>query len=96
MLDVAEESAATVLPPGAPGLPLNLDSPGFMVQLREQSVCVIVPAPRIAAATDFSIDAAGAHLQVNATDPGRPMLGVYDVYGVLSGDLSLPNTVTTE
>ncbi len=30
---------------------------------------------------------------MNTSDEGRPMLGVYDVYGILSGDLSLPYEV---
>ena len=96
VLDVAEDEVAQVLPPTAPGLPLYLDSPGFSVQLRDGAVRVQVPAPRIASDPDFSFDAATAYLQVNTSDPGRPMLGVYDVYGVLSGDLSLPYGVTSE
>lgn len=64
--------------------------------MREGALRVIVPVPRIAAEPDFAFDAATAYLQVNASDPARPMLGVYDVYGVLSGDLSLPFTVSTE
>ena len=32
-------------------------------------------------------------MQVNASDMMRPMLGVYKVYSVASGDLSLPYTV---
>jgi hypothetical protein len=96
VLEVAEAEAPQVLPPTAPGLPLFLDSPGFPVQLDGASLRVVVPAPRIAAEPDFSFDAATAYLQVNASDPNRPMLGVYDVYGVLSGDLSLPYTVSTK
>jgi hypothetical protein len=96
VLEVAEAEMADALPPTAPGLPLYLDSPGFSVQLREGALRVVVPAPRIAADPEFSFDAASAYLQVNTSDPARPMLGVYDVYGVLSGDLSLPFDVTVE
>jgi len=31
-----------------------------------------------------------AYMEVNTSDDARPMLGVYEVYDVLSGDLSLP------
>lgn len=96
VLEVAEAEVAEALPPTAPGLPLFLDSPGFPIQLNEGSLRVIVPGPRIAAEPDFSFDAATVYLQVNTSDPNRPMLGVYDIYGVLSGDLSLPYTVSTE
>lgn len=96
VLEAAPAQVAEVLPPTAPGLPLYLDSPGFTVQLRENALRVMVPTPRIAAAPEFSFDAASVYLQVNTSDPERPMLGVYDVYGVLSGDLSLPYTVAPE
>jgi hypothetical protein len=96
VLEVADADVAQVLPPTAPGLPLYLDSPGFPVQLDAAAVRVVVPAPRIAADPDFAFDAASAYLQVNTSDPARPMLGVYDVYGVLSGDLNLPFQVTPE
>jgi hypothetical protein len=96
VLEVAEANAAQSLPPTAPGLPLYLDSPGFPVQLREGTLRVVVPTPRVGSQTDFTFDAASAYLQVNTSDSARPMLGVYDVYGVLSGDLSLPYEVDTE
>lgn len=96
VLDAATESETRILPPTAPGLPLYLDSPGFTVQTDGATMRVFVPAPRIAAEPDFSFDAASAYLQVNASEPDRPMLGVYDVYGVLSGDLSLPYEVAPE
>lgn len=96
VLEVTEGSGAPGVPPTAPDLPLYLDSPGFAVQVQADQIRVIVPAPRIAATPDFSFDAASAYLQVNTSDPIRPLLGVYDVYGVLSGDLSLPFQITPE
>ncbi len=90
---VANSDAGKVLPPTSPGLPLYLDSPGFPVQLGEGSLRVVVPAPRVGNETAFKFDAVTAYLQVNTSDEDRPMLGVYDVYGVLSGDLSLPYEV---
>ena len=96
MLEAALAETSQVLPPTAPGLPLYLDSPGFPVKLTGSSLQVIVHAPRIAADPTFEFDAASTFLQVNTStsDTARPMLGVYDVYGVLSGDLSLPYEVT--
>ena len=38
----------------------------------------------------FQYDAVTAYMQVNGSDEARPTLGVYKVYSVLSGDLSLP------
>lgn len=96
VLAVAEDAIEQTLPPTAPGLPLYLDSPGFTVLLSDDMVRVVAPAPRIMADPDFTFDAVTAFLQVNTSDPDRPMLGVYDVYGVLSGDLSLPFEVSQE
>ena len=95
VIGVAADDTERVLPPTAPGLPLFLDSPGFHVQLLNNSLRVSVPAPRVANTTTFGFDAASVYLQVNASDEERPMLGVYDVYGILSGDLSLPYKVET-
>jgi hypothetical protein len=96
VIQVAEAEVSTILPPTAPDLPLYLDSPGFPVTLREGTLQMVVPAPRVGNETSFDFDAVSAYLQVNTSDPDRPMLGVYDVYGVLSGDLSLPFAVETE
>jgi hypothetical protein len=96
VLGVTEADVADVLPATAPGLPLYLDSPGFPVRLNEGTVQVVVPAPRVGGETAFGYDAATVYLQVNTSNEALPMLGVYDVYGVLSGDLSLPFEVETE
>lgn len=44
----------------------------------------------------FDYDAVTAYMQVNTSDTQRPTLGVYEVYDVLSGDLSLPQTFHLE
>ncbi len=77
-------------------MPIYLDSPGFSVVLRGKTLRLIVPLGRISGKTDFRFDAVAAYMQVNTSDPTLPMLGVYHVYSVLSGDLSLPYTVTSE
>ena len=82
------------LPPTAPGMPLYLDSPGFSAQLRGSTLRIIVPLDRVAGHKDFRFDAVTAYMEVNQSVESRPMLGVYKVYDVLSGDLSLPFSTT--
>ncbi len=85
-----ENDTTVTLPPTNPGMPLYLDSPGHPVNLEAERLQVIVPRYRIKGTTTFSYDVVSAYLQVNTSDNTRPMLGVYKVYDVLSGDLSLP------
>ena len=85
----AKEDASVVLPPTNPGMPMYMDSPGFSVVLRGDTLKVLVPAQRAGGRTDFQYDAVTAYMEVS-TEGDRPMLGVYHVYEVLSGDLSLP------
>ena len=84
------------LPPTAPGMPMYLDSPGFSVVLRGNTLRLLVPLDRVGGRDDFRFDAVTAYMEVNQTDDARPLLGVYAVYEVLSGDLSLPYTPTRE
>ena len=78
------------LPPTNPGMPMYMDSPGYPVLTQDQKIQVVVPGYRIQHKTQFSFDAVSAYMQVNTSDPERPMLGVYSVYSIASGDLSLP------
>ena len=87
---VGDATPEVVLPPTHPGMPIYLDSPGFSVVLRGETLRVPVPAGRIRDLTSFRYDAVTAYLEVNLEDGDRPTLGVYEVYDVLSGDLSLP------
>jgi hypothetical protein len=98
---------SVTLPKTAPGLPLYFDSPGFNVVTRGNAIRVIVPAFRVNNRRDFNFDAVSCYMQMSmqnhgashdhaAAGPGKPTLGVYAVYGVLSGKLSLPYAVTTE
>lgn len=82
-----------LLPPTHPGMPMYMDSPGHSVVLTESSIRVLVPAGRIGGERQFKFDAVSCYMEVNASDSNRPMLGVYEVYQVLSGDLSLPYSV---
>ncbi len=82
------------LPPTHPGMPMYLDSPGFNVVLDGDVLRIVVPLFRVSGRRDFAFDAVTAYMEVNTSDGTRPMLGVYEVYHVLSGDLSLPFRVT--
>lgn len=92
---------AVVLPPTNPGMPMYMDSPGFSVLTRGKALKVIVPAARVKS-TSFKYDAVTCYMEVSAPDGGhatnggasaKPMLGVYEVFEVLSKDLSLPYDV---
>lgn len=94
--EIKEGDADVILPPTHPGMPIYLDSPGFPVVLKGDRLLVTVPAYRIRHQTDFAFDGVTSYLQVNTSDTARPTLGVYKVYQVLSGDLSLPYRVEKE
>ena len=95
-LAVKETTGDSVLPPTNPGMAIYLDSPGFSVVLRGNTIRVLVPINRVGGRTDFRFDAVSAYLEVNQSDASRPTLGVYRVYSVLSTDLSLPFAVELE
>lgn len=82
-----------VLPPTNPGMPMYMDSPGYPVKTSENTIKVIVPDYRISNKIDFSFDGVTVFMKVNTSDVNLPMLGVYEVLSVASGDLSLPYKV---
>jgi len=88
-----KEDKSVVLPPTNAGMPMYLDSPGFSVVLQSKKLKVVVPAQRVNHQTGFNFDGVSAYMEVNTDDNSRPMLGVYSVFDLLSGDLSLPYTV---
>ncbi len=83
------------LPAINPGMPMYMDSPGYNVVTRSNTIKVVVPKFRINNVKTFSFDGVAAYMQVNTNwqKENLPMLGVYAVYSVASGDLSLPYTV---
>lgn len=81
------------LPPTNPGMPMYMDSPGFPVVTKNKRLNVTVPLYRMNNRTDFSFDGVAAYMQLNTSNKALPMLGVYNVYSVGSGDLSLPYKV---
>ena len=86
------EDKSVVLPPTNPGMPMYMDSPGYPVITRGNTIKVIVPGYRIGK-TKFNFDGVAAYMQVNTSVADKPLLGVYAVYSVASGDLSLPYSV---
>lgn len=82
-----------VLPPTNPGMPMYMDSPGFPVTIKTNTISVVVPNYRMSFKTDFQYDGLTALLKVNTSNSELPMLGVYEVFSIASGDLSLPYKV---
>ncbi|WP_298903258.1 hypothetical protein [uncultured Psychroserpens sp.] len=82
-----------VLPPTNPGMPMYMDSPGYAVVANANTIKVIVPDYRINNQINFNYDGVTAFMKVNTSNDNLPMLGVYDVFSVASGDLSLPYKV---
>ncbi len=85
-----KEDKAVVLPPTNPGMPMYMDSPGYAVHHKDNHIQVLVPDYRINHKTDFSFDGVAVFMKVNTSNDELPLLGVYNVYSVASGDLSLP------
>lgn len=90
--DPAKEQV--VLPPTNPGMPMYMDSPGIPVITQGHTIRVVVPAYRMNHQLNFKFDAVAAFMKVNTSKADFPMLGVYEVYSVASGDLSLPYQVS--
>lgn len=82
------------LPPTNPGMPMYMDSPGFPVITKANTIKVVVPLYRMNNRTDFNFDGVAAYMQVNTSKEDFPLLGVYAVYSVASGNLSLPYSVS--
>lgn len=89
-----KKAEAVNKPKTAPDMPMYMDSPGFPVITEGKSIRVCVPVYRVNNKSNFNYDALTCFLEVSAPEGGmnmdKPMLGVYDVYSVLSKDLSLP------
>lgn len=88
-----KDDKTVVLPPTNPGMPMYMDSPGYPVKSKNNTIKVVVPDYRINNKTNFSYDGVAAFMKVNTSNSELPLLGVYEVYSVASGDLSLPYTV---
>lgn len=98
-LAVKEHKKAEAIkkPTTAPDMPMYMDSPGFPVVAQGNAIRVAVPVYRIHNKVDFNFDAVTCYLEVSAPEGGmameKPMLGVYNVFSVLSKNLTLPYKV---
>ena len=90
-IDAADERA-DVLPPTNPGMPMYMDSPGFSIVQKGNTIRALVPLSRVNNRRELQFDAVTAYMQVMQSGD-YPLLGVYEVYDVWSGDLSLPGRV---
>ena len=88
-----KEDSTVILPPTNPGMSMYMDSPGFSVVTQKDTLKVLVPAQRVSNNIGFNFDGVTAYMEVNTSDKNRPLLGVYQVYSVSSGNLSLPYSV---
>ncbi|MFT3795073.1 hypothetical protein [Flavobacterium sp.] len=95
-----KDDKSVVLPKINPGMPMYMDSPGYNVVTQNNAIRVIVPDYRINNKTDFKFDALSCYMEVSTGEGGshegagpKPMLGVYKVYHIASGNLSLPYSV---
>ncbi len=88
-----KDDKTVILPPTNPGMPMYMDSPGFQVITNKNTIKVIVPDYRMNNNIDFSYDGVACYMEVNTEKKDKPLLGVYEVYSVASGDLSLPYQV---
>ena len=82
-----------ILPPTNPGMPMYMDSPGYQVLTSGNRITVVIPSAFVNHHTSFNFDAVAARMQVNTSNADLPMLGVYEIYEILSEDLSLPYTI---
>ncbi len=88
-----KDDSTVKLPPTNPGMPMYMDSPGYGVKAINNTIKVVVPKYRMNNQTSFNYDGVAAYMQVNTENMDKPMLAVYKVYSVASGNLSLPYTV---
>jgi len=80
------------LPKTWPGLPILIDSPGWVPQFKGDTVEVRVAFDDIGAVSAANFDGVTAALRVNAS-VHSPLLCVLDVFKIASGNLSLPGKV---
>ncbi|RYG15745.1 MAG: hypothetical protein EOO07_14720 [Chitinophagaceae bacterium] len=96
---VKEHKKAEVVskPKTAPNMNMYMDSPGYAVGTVGNKIGMSVPLYHVNNKTNFKFDALACYMQISAPDGktmdkehDKPMLGVYNVYNILSRDLSMP------
>ncbi len=102
VLEFNPKDESVTMPPTNPGMPMYMDSPGFQVITDGNKIRTVVPDYRIRFNTEFNFDVVTCFMMVDTGEAEEgsshgngemPMLGVYRVYDVASGDLSLPYSV---
>lgn len=91
VVDIPKE-AKPKLPKTWPGLPILIDSPGWVPRFKGGTVEVRVPFDDIGVVNTTNFDGVTAALRVNAS-VHSPLLCVADVFKIASGNLSLPGKV---
>lgn len=92
--DIAEGTKPK-LPKTWPGVPLFIDSPGYLPRFSGKTVKVKVPFDNIAAVESSKFDGVTSGLRVNES-VHAPLLCIENIFKVASGDLSLPGQVSKE
>jgi hypothetical protein len=88
-----KDDKTVILPPTSPNMPMYMDSPGFQVITKGNTIQVVIPTFRINNKTNFKFDAVTCYMVVNTSNMMMPMLGVMDVYSIASGNLTLPYSI---
>ncbi|TCC88523.1 hypothetical protein EZ428_17940 [Pedobacter frigiditerrae] len=98
-LSVKEHKKADLVtkPKTAPEMNMYMDSPGYPVATVGKVIRVSVPLFHVNNQTKFKFDAVACYMEISAPDGkemekkmDKPMLGVYNVFSILSKNLSLP------
>ncbi len=80
------------LPLTWPGLPILIDSPGYSPIFHKRQVSVRVPFRNAKELVGIAFDGVTSGLRVNES-AHAPLLCIFDVFDVASGDLTLPGTI---
>jgi hypothetical protein len=91
VLDIPK-GAKPGMPSTWPGLPLMIDSPGYVPNIGGGGMEVRVPLDDLGEVGGVSFDAVTSSLRINQ-DVRSPLLCVSHVFDIASGDLSLPGKV---
>ena len=80
------------MPASWPGLPLMLDSPGYVPEIGDEDISIKVPIDDVDDFSGAAYDGVTAALRIS-NEVRAPLLCVSYVFDVASGDLSLPGRV---
>lgn len=78
--EIKNNTAINMPTTAAYNVPLYLDSPGFQVITKNNTVKVVIPVGRINRKTNFQFEIVTGYMLFNTTDNSLPMLGLVNVY----------------